>query len=461
MAEAATIWVVDDEAAALRSTELVLLSEGYDAVRCFVSPLDALDALATHQPELIIADLCMPGMTGLQLLEAVLAAHPGVSVLMVTAINEAEQAVRSLKAGAVDYLVKPVDATRLITSVRNALQLRWVAAENSALRDHLIDRSLREPEAFTGLLTNSPAMHAVFAYIEAVAPGNQPVLVTGETGTGKELIACAIHRASRRQGAFVAANVAGIDSTVLADTLFGHRRGAFTGAETDRPGLVERATSGTLFLDEIGDLAPESQIKLLRLLQEREYHPLGSDEPVPTDARVVAATMRDLEALVAAGSFRQDLYYRLHQHRVHLPPLRERREDLALLLPHFAAAAAADLGLDTPHIPPEACDVLAACQLRGNVRELEALVREAVTRHRGGVLSLQVFRDAATDPTPLPDADHQLAPEDALAACPRLPPLKQIRQLLVREALRRSNGNQSLAANLLGVTRQAIARYQD
>jgi DNA-binding NtrC family response regulator len=262
----------------------------------------------------------------------------------------------------------------------------------------------------------------------------------------------------------VSVNVAGLDDAMFSDTLFGHRKGAYTGADQAREGLIARAAGGTLFLDEIGDLSETSQVKLLRLIEERKYYPLGSDVPKESDARVVCATHRSIEALLSQGKFRRDLYYRLSGHKVHLPPLRERKEDIPLLVDAFLAAAAEGEGKRKPTPPPELCTLLSTYDFPGNVRELRMLVSDAVVRHRGGVLSLDSFRKAVgsreTSPPPEESADADASvpagPTDLFGEMPRLPTLKEAEEQLVAEALARARNNQGIAASLLGITRQAL-----
>ena len=274
--------------------------------------------------------------------------HPELPVIVLTGANDVETAVRCMKDGAFDYLLKPVDEARLESAVRRAIEIGAMRRENSTLKRYLLTDALEHPEAFAAIVTAAKSMRAIFQYAEAVAPTPLPILVTGETGVGKELIARAIHAPERPPGPFLPVNVAGLDDALFSDALFGHKRGGFTGADRDRPGLVEQAAGGTLFLDEIGDLSPASQVKLLRLLQEGTYYPIGSDVMKRADIRVLVATNRDLRALQASGGFRKDLYYRLQAHHLHLPPLRERREDLPLLVAHFLAEGGPRAGPPRP-----------------------------------------------------------------------------------------------------------------
>jgi DNA-binding NtrC family response regulator len=293
----------------------------------------------------------------------------------------------------------------------------------------------------------------VFSYVEAVARSPQPLLVMGESGVGKELVAAAAHGLSGAPGRLVAVNVAGLDDTMFADTLFGHVRGAFTGADQPRRGIVEEAADGTLFLDEIGDLSTASQVKLLRLLQEGEYFPIGSDRPKRAKARVVVATHQDLAALERAGRFRRDLYYRLVTHRVRIPPLRERKDDIPLLIDHFLEEAARELGKRKPTPPRQLAQLLATHDFPGNVRELKAMVYDAVSRHEGRVLSMEAFRDAIGHENERP-APHV----NPFAGLDRLPTMREALELLIQESMRRSAGNQSLASRLLGISQPALSR---
>ncbi|MGB3095382.1 MAG: sigma 54-interacting transcriptional regulator, partial [Candidatus Deferrimicrobiaceae bacterium] len=315
---------------------------------------------------------------------------------------------------------------------------------------------LERPEAFSGILSISRKMFGIFHYLEAIARSSQPVLITGETGAGKELIARAVHAISASRGAFVAVNVAGLDDTMFSDTLFGHTKGAFTGAEQARDGLIAQASGGTLFLDEIGDLKNSSQVKLLRLLEEREYYPLGSDVFRRTDARVICATHQHPTELLSAKTLRKDLYYRLTGHHVHVPPLRERPEDLPLLVEHFLEEAARSVGKKKPTPPPELFTLLSAYGFPGNVRELKMMIHDAVARHRSGVLSLDSLRKVVGPAGPSDDRVAPAGGDPSLSIPGRFPTLKEAEEFLVSEALKRSRGNQGVAATLLGITRQAL-----
>jgi DNA-binding NtrC family response regulator len=308
---------------------------------------------------------------------------------------------------------------------------------------------------FKDIVSQSEKMRSVFQYIEALVCSSEPVLVTGESGVGKELIARAIHDISQPQGPWVPVNVAGLDDNVFSDTLFGHVKGAFTGADRARPGMIEKAAGGTLFLDEIGDLSPASQIKLLRLLQEKEFIRLGSDTVQTLNARIVVATNVKLKK---SAGFRKDLFFRLCTHHIEVPPLRERPEDIALLLNFFLEEAGREMNKKKPTPPPELSLLLSNYPFPGNVRELRAMVFNAVSVHKGRMLSMDLFKKAMGLPRMEADLNEDLFEESPLLTFHEsLPTLKQAAELLVREAIDRTNGNQSMAARLLGVTQPALS----
>src|SRR5262245_1939519 len=452
------VLLVDDEPALLRSASVLLRAAGLTSVLTLDDSRQVLARLAADPIGRVVPDLTMPHLSGQALLEQITTTYPSVHTLVMTATHDLETAVQCMRTGALDYLVKPVDKRRLVAAVQRALELsalrRAVDAPLAAW-----DATAPPHPAFAEIVTQNATMHALFRYVEAIARSPQPVLITGETGTGKELMAQAVHRLAAPRGDFVAVNVAGLDDQVFSDTLFGHTRGAFTGADRPRDGLITRAEAGTLFLDEIGDLAPVSQVKLLRLLQEGTYYPLGADRPRQSRARVVVATNRDVVQDVHAGTFRQDLYYRVRAHHVQLPPLRARRDDLPLLVTHGLAKAAAALHTPVPTPPRALYQLLNTYSFPGNVRELEAMLFDAVARHQGGSLALQSFKEAMGAARPLlarePWSAAALSAQHPWSAEP-LPTLKEAEDTLIAAALRHADGNQGVAAGLLGVSRQAL-----
>lgn len=450
------VLLVDDEEAFLRSASIILSSDGIThLVRCSDSR-QVMTYLASGDFAVVALDLLMPPPSGKELLSMILQEKPELPVVILTAVDDVETAVTCIKEGAFDYLVKPIDAARLVTTLRRAIQFRQLQDENERLKEAVLSEALAHPQAFSEMVTQNRRMLSIFQYLEAVAPTGQPVLITGETGVGKERIARALHQLSGRTGEWVAVNVAGLDDGMFSDTLFGHQAGAFTGAMKVRKGLIEQACGGTLFLDEIGDLHVESQVKLLRLLQEGTYLPLGAERAKTSQARMVVATNREVLPLLESGSFRKDFYYRLRTHHIHLPPLRERRDDLPLLIHHFLEKAAHFLGVKKPTPPKELLTLLEAYPFPGNVRELEGMIFDAVSQHRGGVLSTASFREKI-QPSP-PQTLRPVEPREGqrLLFTDAFPTLAEAERLVIAEALARAGGNQTIAAQLLGLSRQAL-----
>jgi DNA-binding NtrC family response regulator len=454
------VLLVDDEEDILFSAATVLRNVIPNTVLTTSDSSQVLPLLAREEMALVVLDLHMPGITGQELLPKITYEYPHLPVLIMTASNTIETAVECMRYGAFDYLLKPVEKSRLTTSVLRALEVYQLKREVSSLKQCLLTGTLNRKEAFVPILTRSSKMLALFQYLDAVAESDQPVLISGETGVGKELVARSIHDASGRKGQFVAVNLAGLDDQMFSDSLFGHRKGAFTGADQAREGLVAAAAGGTLFLDEIGDLNAGSQVKLLRLLQEGEYYPLGSDVAKRSSARIIAATNCDLQGLIQDGGFRKDLYYRLCAHSCFIPPLRERIEDLPLLLDHFLESAATKLHRKKPDCPEALVSYLSSYSFPGNIRELQAMVHDAVARQKSTTLSLAHFSDKIGTSGPRNEAVTQLpraeVAKEQQVVFSRFPSLKEAEEELISRALEMAKGNQGVAAALLGVTRQAL-----
>lgn len=321
-------------------------------------------------------------------------------------------------------------------------------------------RKLKNPEAFANIITRDEAMLSVMQHVESIATSSEAVLITGETGVGKELIARAIHVLSGRKGRLVPVNVAGLDDNVFSDTLFGHEKGAFTGADRRRKGQVQKAAGGTLFLDEIGDLSAASQVKLLRLLQEGEYLPLGSDDPQFSDCRILTATNADIWLLQRGEKFRRDLNFRLRTHHINIPPLRKRINDIRPLVDYFLGAAAESLGKSKPEVPEKLFKLLETYFFPGNVRELQAMVFDAISRHETGSLSLNVFQThiAMTRESLTGEGIESMNNMTTLIFPEKLPTLKEANKMFVLEAMKRAEGNQTVGASMLGISRQAIGK---
>lgn len=456
------VLIVDDETDTLKASTTVLKMNGLTNIITESDSRRVIDIMNNEGIDLVILDLFMPHLSGMDLLPRLRELHPQVPVIVVTAAFELERAVECIKLGAFDYLVKPVEHQRLMITLRKALECTALTVQVNSLRDHLVDDRLDNPGVFSDIVTCSRNMRPIFQYLEVVAQSPHPVLITGESGTGKELIANALHRLSECNGKLVPVNLAGLDDSMFSDTLFGHKRGAFTGADQQREGLIVKAAGGILFLDEISDLGESSQIKLLRLIQEREFYPVGSDTPCKCEARIVCASNKDLKELVAAGRFRNDLYFRLNVHHVTLPPLRNRKEDVPLLLEHFIRQAADNIGINPPSYPKELLELLAVYHFPGNVRELQALVFDAVARCKSGMLSQEPFRrvmSAAHLHAPLPQAvspssnSRQQMLEEIWG---HFPTLSEMEDFLIDAALSAAKGNQGIAATMLGLKRQTL-----
>jgi two-component system, NtrC family, nitrogen regulation response regulator GlnG len=459
------ILFVDDEKHFLLSAELTLSSNGINNIETCSDSRNVMELLKKQHYSVIALDINMQYVSGVELLQQIIRSYPETPVVMITAINDIDSAVRCIKEGAFDYVVKPINETKLVSIIKHGLELTEIRSENEMLKHSLLSEKMEQPESFSAIVTKSPSLLSIFRYIEAIARTSLPVLITGETGTGKELFAQAVHKVSGRKGELVTVNVAGVDDDFFSDTLFGHKKGAFTGAGEERKGLIEKADNGTLLLDEIGDLAAASQVKLLRLLQDGSYYPLGSDIAKLSDARIVVATHRDIKTMQSSDTFRQDLYYRLKSHHIAIPPLRERTSDLPSLIDHFIAKAANEFKKKRPTIPKELYTLLSNYQFPGNVRELEGMIFDALSLHASGILSLESIRTKITEhmgdgiSTSISSIEQQTNGQKAseLLSFPgRFPTLKEAEDSLIEEALRRSEGNQTIAAELLGLSRRAL-----
>ncbi len=461
---ASRILIVDDEINILKASATILKMNGLNDVVTESDSRRVLEVMNTGSIDVVVLDLFMPHVSGMELLPRLRELYPQVPVIIVTAAYEVERAVECIKSGAFDYLVKPVDSERLMITLRKAFECRLLAEQVTSLRDHLVDDRLDHPEVFEEIVSGSRKMRSIFQYLEVVAKSPQPVLITGESGTGKELVTRAIHRLSGCKGELVSVNLAGLDDAMFSDTLFGHKKGAFTGADQQRDGLIVKAANGVILLDEIGDLSESSQIRLLRLIQEREFYPVGSDTPRKSEARIVCASNKDLKELVVQGRFRNDLFYRLNIHHVELPPLRNRKEDLPLLLEYFIRQAANTLAISPPSYPKELLDLLAVYHFPGNVRELQGIVFDAVARSKAGKLSQDPFRQVmgcgrttqppvSTIPT-TPGLDTRL--EGLVQIWGHFPTLDEAEDYLVDIAMSIAKGNQGTAATMLGLKRQTF-----
>ncbi len=439
---------IDDQRGALQ--ELLQLGLGA-TVDTAEDGDEGLKLLRDRPYSLVITDLRMPKVSGMKLLATVQAEKIPTTVIVTTGHGDVKDAVEAMRMGAYDFLTKPADPQHLLLLVRRALEARILQDELTALRAELQGR-----HSFQNVLSKSPRMHDVFELIGHIADTTATVLIRGETGTGKEQIARAIHQASapHRSGTFIAVNCGALNENLLESELFGHEKGSFTGADRRRVGRFETAHQGTLFLDEIGDVPMSMQVKLLRVLQERRFERVGGTEPIEVDVRVIAATHQDMEKLVKEGKFREDLYYRLNVVRIDIPPLRDRQEDIALLVAHFCRKYARN-AQHLPTVSPEALDMLLKCPWPGNVRQLENAIERACLTAREGVISIKhlppdVGGRADGKPHPF-QVDLSRSLPDQLAELSA-----QFEKRYLRRALKRTRGHVGKCAAITGLSRRSI-----
>src|SRR5215813_6067179 len=443
----ATVLIVEDEPKLRRLLEISLGEDGH-SVRTVADAESALKGLAREPADLIVTDLKLPGMDGLEFLHAAKRMNAATPMIVMTAYGSVETAVEAMKAGASDYVLKPFTMAEMKLVINKELDVQRVRDENRSLKEALGKRY-----HFQNIVARSSKMQEVLALVERVASTNSTVLIGGESGVGKDLIARAIHQNSRRaSGPFIKINSTAIPDNLFESELFGFEKGAFTGAMTAKPGKFELADKGTLFLDEIGDVPAPIQVKLLRVLQEREFERLGGTRTLKVDVRLIAATNRDLRAALEEGTFREDLYYRLNVVPIDIPPLREHKQDIPELVNHFLARFSRGNGKQVDKITPAALKLLMDYHWPGNVRQLENTIERAVVLSANPVIDVD---DIALD-------SNTAARNAVSASAPVLPEgmtLEQWEDEIIREALRRANGNKSQAARMLGLSRNAL-RYR-
>jgi two-component system, NtrC family, response regulator PilR len=446
----ASMLIVDDEPSILEFLSMLFESEGF-AVETARSAAEAQRSLASKSYDLVLCDILMPDGNGLDLLKEIKSASPNTAVVMMTAFTSTKTAIEAMKHGAYDYVSKPFDVEELKIITQKALERAELADENVYLR-----RELEQKYTFNNIIGKSPRMQAIFALVERIARTSSTVLIHGESGTGKELIARAIHFASPRAGRrCLSINCGALPENLLESELFGHERGAFTGAVREKKGLFQEADRGTLFLDEIGELTPSMQVKLLRALQEKTVRKVGGNQEEPIDVRVIAATNQDLESRLQTGEFREDLYYRINVLPIHLPPLRQRREDIPLLVEFFLQKYSRQMELSPRQISIEAMRLLEGYDWPGNVRELENVIERALALSHAETISSRdlpahLLNHRRSNP------DLISLPEDGLDLEAHL---EDIRAQLMSQALDRAGGVQTQAAELLRMSFRSFRYY--
>jgi two-component system response regulator PilR (NtrC family) len=446
------ILIVDDEQSYRQLLSLVFESDGH-AVKTAMNGREALEMLQTEPADVIISDVKMPDMDGIAMLRAVRETQPDLAVVLMTAFASVETAREAFKLGADDFIQKPFDVEELKLIVKKALEKQALIDENRAFK-----RAQRERGSVKNIIGNSPKMLAIFQMIETVAEVQSTVLITGDSGTGKELVARAIHDLSpRAERPFISINCGAFTETLLESELFGYVKGSFTGANTNRKGLFEAANKGTIFLDEIGEMSPAMQVKLLRVLQERRIRPVGAHDEVPIDTRVIAATNRDLKQMSGDGTFREDLFYRISVIPIHLPPLRERKEDIPELVNHFVHKFCEQAGRHLS-VSPKTMAILENYMWHGNVRELEHTIERAVALEREEEIQPERLPDHITNYNPERIKAEFDLPDDGINLVAHL---ESLEKTYVVEALRKTSGNQTRAADLLQMQVRSLRHLLD
>ncbi|ACD90354.1 two component, sigma54 specific, transcriptional regulator, Fis family [Chlorobium limicola DSM 245] len=442
-----TILVVEDESVQLESIAGFLSKQGYRVLKSS-RPLRALEIAGDEAVDIVLSDFRMPEMSGVELLATMKRRNPGIEVIIMTAYGSVESAIEAMKLGAADYITKPVDLHRLQIMIRNILERKQLISENRLLRTQLSERF-----GFQGIISQSSTMAQVMNIAGRVASSNATVLVTGETGTGKELIAKAVHfSGSRREQPFIVVNCAALPETLLESELFGHEKGAFTGADRMRRGRFEMAKGGTLFIDEVGEIPLSLQVKLLRVLQEKTYERVGSSTSLVADVRIVAATNRDLESMIREGSFRSDLYYRLNVVSIRIPPLRDRRDDIPPLIDAFIQRFSKENDKQITGISREAMDVLMKYSYPGNIRELENIVQQSVVLSRSSTITRDDLPIRVSEPYPEASGKDEMQGSFTEK-------VEAFEQAMILGAMKASGNVQTRAAEQLGISERHL-RYK-
>lgn len=460
------VLMVDDEKNFLNSAYFELRAHGISNVECCQNSSEVMLLLKQKNYSVILLDLLMPAIGGEELLSEITDKYPEIPVIIVSALPETEtiDATYYMKKGAFDYLTKPIETKDLISTIQDALGLMDVYKEIVHLKKEIFSGDTKRIRNFSNIISQSETMQAIFKTIGLIAITSKPVLIRGEPGVGKEFVAYEIHKQSHRKGKFVEFNPVGLSDDLFSEILFGQKKDSPSDATQENRGMIERASGGTLFLPEIADMPMESQVKLLRLIQERQYYPLGSKEPVPSDARIVVSTGKDLEMSTKLDTFRQDLYYKLKAHDIFIPPLRARKDDIPLLLDHFVKKSAKEKGMKVPKIQEELYSSLKNYDFPGNISELKSIAYEAVAKLKSEDLPLFVLinqpksNNNVKGPPP-----HYLRPGDTTSAYSKvifrgkIPDFSEMEALYLEEVMRQANGSHSKAASLAGLGKKAFS----
>jgi len=451
---ARNILLVDDEASWLRTLAVTLNRLVPEAqVDTCVDSRQVVNRLAVSDYALVLLDLTMPFHSGEELLEMIRCDFPKTRVIIVTGVNEVDTAVRCIKNGAYDYFIKTDNVDDLARTVRRALEVVGLERNYLRIKESFLSRTLSQPEAFNNILTCEPALLDQFRYLEAVALSPEPILIFGESGTGKDEFAKSCHQLCCPDAPFINVNLAGIGTDAFELQLFGQLHTHEDGQVSAQAGVLHQVNSGLLYLNEIGDLPLEAQAKLVDVIEHKQYYPIGSDRPYPVNCRIITSTQNDLLTLNQAGKFRSDLLYRLRSHKIKLPPLRDRTLDLSMLINHFISLAAEEMGLDAPQQPGNLASQLADYAFPGNLHELKGMVFDAVSRSDGVQLNTSPFMEAIKEQK----GDHE-APQNTLVFPKSLPTLAEMSNALINEAMSRTANNQTAAAQMLGISQSALSR---
>ncbi len=442
---AVTVLIVDDEESIRNSLSGVLMDEGFSVLKA-EDGLKALQIMKREVPEVILLDIWMPGIDGIETLQRIKARYPEIEVIMISGHGNVETAVKATKLGAFDFIEKPLSLDKVMLTISHALAFRRLAEENLLLRQEIDERY--------EIVGDTPVIQALRERIARVAPTDSLVLITGENGVGKELVARAMHRESdRRANPFVEVNCAAIPDALIESELFGHEKGAFTGATSRKKGKFDLADKGTLFLDEIADMSLKTQSKILRVLQEQKFERVGGERTIDVDVRVIAATNKNLEGEIQYGRFREDLYYRLNVIPIHVPPLRERKEDISLFTEHFLREFSVRSGKEKKGISPEALQLLMGHNWPGNVRELRNLVERLVIMTTGKTIEVSDLSDSIRKKSPSPAEGEDLLEGESLKEA-----TLRFERVFIENRLTRNDGNISKTAEQIGIARRNLHR---